>query len=37
MSEIKNEINELLNKVESYFMQQEELFGEVLYPTKKVQ
>jgi uracil-DNA glycosylase family 4 len=37
MSEIKNEINELLNKVESYFMQQEELFGEVLYPTTKVQ
>ena len=37
MSEIKNEIHDFLNKVERYFMQQEELFGEVLYPTAKVQ
>lgn len=36
MSEIKKEINDLLNEVERYLMQQEELFGEVLYPTTKV-
>jgi len=36
MSEIKKEIHDLLNEVERYLMQQEELFGEVLYPTTKV-
>ena len=37
MSEIKKEIHDLLNEVERYLMQQEELFGEVLYHTAKVQ
>ena len=37
MSEIKKEIHDLLNEVERYLMQQEELFGGVLYPTAKVQ
>lgn len=37
MNDIHNEIDNLLNKVKSYFMQQEELFGELIYPTKNVQ
>jgi uracil-DNA glycosylase family 4 len=37
MSEIKKEIHDLLNEVERYLMQQEELFGGVLYPTAKAQ
>ena len=37
MSEIKKEIHDLLSEVERYLMQQEELFGGVLYPTAKVQ
>jgi DNA polymerase len=37
MNDIHNEIDNLLNKVKSYFMQQEELFGELIYPTAKVQ
>jgi uracil-DNA glycosylase family 4 len=37
MSEIKKEIHDLLNEVERYLMQQEELFGGVLCPTAKAQ
>lgn len=37
MNDIHNEIDNLLNKVKSYFMQQEELFGELIYPTAKAQ
>ncbi len=37
MNDIHNEIDNLINKVKSYFMQQEELFGELIYPTAKVQ
>jgi DNA polymerase len=37
MNDIHNEIDNILNKVKSYFMQQEELFGELIYPTTNVQ
>lgn len=37
MNDIHNEIDNLLNKVKSYFMQQEELFGELIYPAAKTQ
>lgn len=37
MNETQNEINDLLNKVKSYFMQQEELFGDIIYSTPTAQ
>jgi uracil-DNA glycosylase len=35
MSDKQNDIHKLLNKAEKYFMQQEELFGESIYPAFK--